>query len=125
MKYPLALMSPKVHQRFLNTSYSHFEAHAKPEGEMYCELTAEDAAVRNISDGDIVKVFNDRGSIEVVARVPLKPRSHVGTVIVPYGWTWSRTRDQQTVNVLTSDAPTDWGGGVSFFDTLVDVELTT
>jgi anaerobic selenocysteine-containing dehydrogenase len=125
MKYPLALMSPKVHQRFLNTSYSHFEAHAKPEGEMYCELTAEDAEVRNISDGDIVKVFNDRGSIEVVARVPLKPRSHVGTVIVPYGWTWSRTRNQQTVNVLTSDAPTDWGGGVSFFDTLVDVELAT
>jgi anaerobic selenocysteine-containing dehydrogenase len=44
-----------------------------------------------------------------------------GTVIVPYGWTWSRTRDGNTVNVLTSDAPTDWGGGVAFFDTLVEV----
>jgi anaerobic selenocysteine-containing dehydrogenase len=122
-KYPLALMSPKTHQRFLNTSYSHLEAHAKPEGEMYCELTVEDARERNIDDGDTVKVFNDRGSIKVIARVPSSPRSLQGTVIVPYGWTWSKTRDGQTVNVLTSDAPTDWGGGVAFFDTLVDVQL--
>lgn len=122
-KYPLALMSPKTHQRFLNTSYSHLEAHAKPEGEMYCELTAEDAQERSIKDGDTVRVFNDRGSIEVIARVPSSPRSLQGTVIVPYGWTWSKTRDGQTVNVLTSDAPTDWGGGVAFFDTLVEVQL--
>lgn len=122
-KYPLALMSPKTHQRFLNTSYSHLEAHAKPEGEMYCELTVEDARERNIDDGDTVRVFNDRGSIKVIARVPSSPRSLQGTVIVPYGWTWSKTRDGQTVNVLTSDAPTDWGGGVAFFDTLVDVQL--
>jgi anaerobic selenocysteine-containing dehydrogenase len=120
-KYPLLLMSPKMHQRFLNTSYSHFDAHASPEGEMFCELTQEDAVAREIRDGDIVRVFNDRGSIEVVARVTPASRTLPGTVIVPYGWTWSKTRDTQTVNVLTSDAPTDWGGGVSFFDTRVDV----
>lgn len=123
-KYPLALMSPKTHQRFLNTSYSHLDAHATPEGEMYCELTQVDAAARGIADGDIVQVFNDRGSLEVVARVPDQPRTLLGTVLIPYGWTWSRTRDHQTVNVLTSDAPTDWGGGVAFFDTLVDVRKT-
>ncbi len=120
--YPLALMSPKTHQRFLNTSYSHMEAHAAPEGEMFCELTPQDAAPREIHDGDLVQVFNDRGSIEVVARVLEQPRSLPGTVIVPYGWTWSRTRDGKTVNVLTSDTPTDWGGGVAFFDTLVEVK---
>lgn len=120
-RFPLALMSPKIHQRFLNTSYSHLDAHAQPEGEMYCELTAEDAAARNIRNGDLVHVFNDRGTIQVVARVPDVPRSLPGTVIVPYGWTWSRTRDGNTVNVLTSDAPTDWGGGVAFFDTCVEV----
>lgn len=123
-EYPFLLMSPKTHQRFLNTSYSHFDAHATPEGEMYCELTPTDAAARGIADGDIVRVFNGRGSLEVVARVPQQPRTLPGTVLIPYGWTWSRTRDQQTVNVLTSDAPTDWGGGVAFFDTLVEVQLT-
>lgn len=121
-RYPLVLMSPKTHQRFLNSSYSHLEAHAGPEGEMYCELTATDAAARGISDGDRVRVFNDRDSIDVVARVTAQPRTRPGMVIVPFGWTWSRTRDRKTVNVLTNDTLTDWGGGVAFYDTLVQVE---
>ncbi|MBU3688647.1 MAG: molybdopterin oxidoreductase family protein [Actinobacteria bacterium] len=121
-KYPLVLMSPKTHQRFLNSSYSHLADHAGPEGEMYCELTQADAAARAISDGDRVRVFNDRGSIDVVARVSDRPRTREGMAIVPFGWTWSRTRDKNTVNVLTSDAPADWGGGVAFYDTLVQVE---
>ncbi|MEY3092725.1 MAG: molybdopterin-containing oxidoreductase family protein [Ilumatobacteraceae bacterium] len=121
-KYPLVLMSPKTHQRFLNSSYSHLADHAGPEGEMYCELTEADAAARAISDGDRVRVFNDRGSIDVLARVTTTPRTRDGMVIVPFGWTWSRTRDKNTVNVLTSDAPADWGGGVAFYDTLVQVE---
>ena len=121
-KYPLVLMSPKIHQRFLNSSYSHLDAHANPEGEMYCELTTTDAAARKISDGDRVRVFNDRDSIDVVARVTATPRTRDGMVIVPFGWTWSRTRDRKTVNVLTSDTLTDWGGGVAYYDTLVQVE---
>lgn len=120
--YPLVLMSPKIHQRFLNSSYSHLDAHANPEGEMYCELTTTDAAARKISDGDRVRVFNDRDSIDVVARVTATPRTRDGMVIVPFGWTWSRTRDRKTVNVLTSDTLTDWGGGVAYYDTLVQVE---
>ena len=121
-RHPLTLMSPKIHQRFLNTSYSHLDAHAGPEGELFCELTAVDAASRGIAEGDRVRVFNDRGSLEAVARVPASPRCRSGNVIVPFGWTWSRTRDRRNVNVLTSDAPTDWGGGVAFYDTLVEVE---
>jgi hypothetical protein len=42
-------------------------------------------------------------------------------VIVPFGWTGSRTRDGKTVNELTSTTPTEWGGGVAFYDTLVEV----
>ena len=123
--YPLVLMSPKIHQRFLNTSYSHLPAHADPEGEMYCDIATSDAVARGIADGDLVRVFNDRGSVEVVARVTPRSRTREGMVIVPFGWTWSRTRDRNTVNVLTSDAPTDWGGGVAFYDTLVQVERLT
>ena len=124
-RYPLVLMSPKTHQRFLNTSYSHLSAHADPEGEMYCDIAEADARARGISDGDVVRVHNDRGSVEVVARVTTQTRTRAGMVIVPFGWTWSRTRDRNTVNVLTSDTPTDWGGGVAFYDTLVEVERIT
>lgn len=116
--FPLVLMSPKTHQRFLNTSYSHLDAHAGPEGGAYCELTEDDAAERGISDGDLVRVFNSRGSIVVPARVTSTPRTQTGMVIVPFGWT-----GPSCVNALTSDAPTDWGGGVAFYDTLVEVTL--
>ena len=120
-RYPLSLMSPKIHTRFLNSSYSHLERHAGPEGEMYCELHPEDAAARRISDGDRVRVYNDRGTLDVVARVSDEPRVRPGMVIVPFGWTGSRTRDGKTVNELTSTTPTEWGGGVAFYDTLVEV----
>ncbi|MFM8945396.1 MAG: molybdopterin-dependent oxidoreductase [Actinomycetota bacterium] len=120
-KYPLSMMSSKIHTRFLNSSYSHLDRHAGPEGEMYCEMHPQDAAERNIVDGDPVRVFNDRGSITVVARVSDTPRVRPGLVIVPFGWTGSRTRDGKTVNELTSTTPTEWGGGVAFYDTLVEV----
>lgn len=92
---------------------------------MYCDIAEADARARGISDGDVVRVHNDRGSVEVVARVTTQTRTRPGMVIVPFGWTWSRTRDRNTVNVLTSDTPTDWGGGVAFYDTLVEVERIT
>jgi anaerobic selenocysteine-containing dehydrogenase len=121
-RYPLSLMTPKFHPRFLNTSYSHLAAHAEPEGGIWCELTPGDAAERGITDGDRVRVFNDRGSLEVDARVSDHPRTRPGMVIVPFGWTWRTTPDGTTANALTSATPTDWGGGVAFSDTLVQVE---
>lgn len=120
-RYPLSLMSPKFHQRFLNASYSHLERHAGPEGELFCDLHPDDAVVRGIADGDAVEVFNDRARLLAVARVSDDTRTRPGLVIVPFGWVGDRTRDGLAVNDLTNDAPTDWGGGVAFFDTSVDV----
>lgn len=120
-RYPLSLMSPKFHQRFLNASYSHLEGHATPEGEMFCELHPDDAAERNIADGDEVEVFNDRARLRAVARVSDSPRTRAGLVIVPFGWVGDRTRDGLAVNDLTNDTAADWGGGVAFFDTSVEV----
>lgn len=123
--YPLSLMSPKTHVRFLNSSYSHLEGHAGPEGVIVCELHEVDARSRGIDDGDRVRVYNDRASLVAVARVDGGQTCRVrpSVVSVPFGWVGERTFDARTVNVLTNDAPTDWGGGVAFFDTLVDVEL--
>lgn len=120
-RYPLSLMSPKFHQRFLNASYSHLERHAGPEGELFCDLHPDDAIARGIVDGDVVEVFNDRARVQAVARVSDDTRTRPGLVIVPFGWVGDRTRDGLTVNDLTNDAPADWGGGVAFYDTSVDV----
>ena len=121
--YPLSLMSPKTHVRFLNSSYSHLAHHCDAEGEMYCELDLSDAASRGIQDGDRVRVFNGRGSLDVVAQVKSSGgRVRSGLVLVPYGWVGARTKDMKTVNALTNDQAADFGGGVAFYDTMVQVE---
>ena len=121
--YPLSLMSPKTHVRFLNSSYSHLAHHCDAEGEMYCELDLSDAASRGIQDGDRVRVFNERGSLDVVAQVKSSGgRVRSGLVLVPYGWVGARTKDMKTVNALTNDQAADFGGGVAFYDTMVQVE---
>lgn len=121
--YPLSLMSPKTHVRFLNSSYSHLAHHCDAEGEMYCELDLSDATSRGIQDGDQVRVFNERGSLDVVAQVKSSGgRVRSGLVLVPFGWVGARTKDMKTVNALTNDQATDFGGGVAFYDTMVQVE---
>lgn len=123
-RYPLSLMSPKTHLRFLNSSYSDLDHHVRSEGEIYCELAPADARDRGIADGDRVRVWNDRSSLVVLARVPSEEQRRVrpGVVAVPFGWVGARTNDGRTVNALTNDRAADHGGGVAFFDTLVEVE---
>jgi anaerobic selenocysteine-containing dehydrogenase len=117
--YPLALMTPKIHTRFLNTSYSHLPKHGRAEGGPYVELSAADADSRSLNDGDKARVFNDAGELELVVRIG--DRVPPGVASVPYGW-WSGDHlDGHTANHLTTDAETDWGGGVAFWDTRVEV----
>ena len=43
-------------------------------------------------------------------------------VTIPFGW-WQDDHGQDgTANSLTNDTLTDWGGGVAYGDTLVQVE---
>jgi anaerobic selenocysteine-containing dehydrogenase len=117
-QFPLQLASPKQHGRFLNTSYTHLPKHGPAEGSPYLELDPADAAERGIDDGDEVRVFNDRGSLTLAARV--SDRLRPGLVAVPFGW-WMADYGGGSVNSLTSDTLTDWGGGVAYGDTMVQV----
>lgn len=120
-RYRLSLMSPKIHQRFLNSSYSHSETHAGPEGGPYCEMHPADASARGIGDGDTVEVHNASGSLRMPARVGEAGRVTEGMVIVPFGWLAEHFSGVGSVNDLTSDVPADYGGGVAFYDTWVEV----
>ena len=113
-RFPLMLLTPKRHTRFLNTSYSHHHGHLETGPQV--EIDASDAIARGIDDGDLVRVRNDRGALELPARI--SDRLRPGVVAVPWGW-WG---EESGVNVLTNDRQTDWGGGVAFSDTLVEVE---
>lgn len=117
--YPLVLLTPKQHTRFLNTSYSHLPQHGPREEGPYVEMYARDAAARGLENGAVARVANERG--EMLLPVKISTRLPQGVVAVPFGW-WDQSHaNMSNVNDLTSDAHTDWGGGVSYHDTLVQV----
>jgi anaerobic selenocysteine-containing dehydrogenase len=119
-RYPLQLMTPKQHQRFLNSSYSQLPRHGGLEGTPFVELDAADAGERGLADGDTARVFNDRGALELPVRVSTRLRP--GVVSIPWGWWRHQHPDGSAANSLTNDTLATWGGGVAFFDTLVEVQ---
>ena len=42
---------------------------------------------------------------------------------MPYGGMFDAGGKQRSVNVLTDEAPTDWGGGSGLYDAFVEVAL--
>ena len=116
-EYPLVLLTPKLHVRFLNTTYSRH--HGELESGPFVELDAVDASARGLGDGDVVRVYNDRGELHLPLRIGDRVRP--GVAIVPWGW-WGAA---QAVNALTNDAATDCGSGVAYLDTRVEVAPVT
>lgn len=121
-RFPMQLLTPKHHTRFLNSAYAQLPKHGPPEGAPFVEMCAADADERGLHDGDVATVHNDRASIEVVVKVT--DRLRPGVAAVPFGWWRAHHRDGKVANSLTSDSLTDWGGGVAYSDTLVQISAT-
>ncbi|WP_420440278.1 molybdopterin-containing oxidoreductase family protein [Candidatus Poriferisodalis sp.] len=122
-RFPLSLMSPKQHQRFLNSFYGGFAHHLPNPPRPRLEISPGDAEARGIAEGDRVRVFNDRGELFVEATIT--DCLQEGLVTVPFGW-WAGDAAGRTVNVLTNAArggPDPNVGTAAFFDTLVEVKL--
>lgn len=120
LRYPLQLLSPKHHTRFLNSSYAQLPKHGPPEGGPFVELDPTDAADRGLEEGDLARVWNDRASMALPVRISERLRG--GLAAIPFGWWRNHHVDGRTVNSLTNDTLTEWGGGVAYSDTLVQVE---
>jgi anaerobic selenocysteine-containing dehydrogenase len=118
-KYPLNFLSPPV-RNFLNSSFANLQRFRDAEGEPALELHSGDAAARGIKDGDRVRVFNDRGSHVLRARVNDKPRR--GVVVAPSVWWRKHSPDGRNANDLTSQRTADMAGAATFYDCLVQVE---
>lgn len=120
--YPLAMISPPA-RNFLNSTFVNIEPLLAVEGEAYAELHPQDAAARGISDNDIVRLFNDRGSYWCRAR--LSERARPGVVNAMGIWWRKITLGGTGVNQLTSARLTDMGRAPVFYDCLVEVERAT
>jgi len=86
-------------------------------------ISSEDARARNIIDGEVVRVFNDRGEITIPARVT--ERIMPGVVEVPHGAWYNPDRGGvglwESANVLTADGNSP-SGGMAYNTGLVEIE---
>jgi len=117
--YPLAMISPPA-RNFLNSSFVNVASLRATEVEPLLEMHPQDAAVRQIPDGSVVRVFNDRGQHQ--CRVRLSLRARPGVVNGLGVWWRKMGIDGSNVNQLTSQALTDLGRAPTFYDCLVQVQ---
>jgi anaerobic selenocysteine-containing dehydrogenase len=117
-RYPLAFLSPPA-RHFLNSSFANMARFREFEREPHLDMHPDDAAARGIADGDLVRVFNDRGGYSLRARVNGKPRR--GVVVAPSVWWKKYARDGGNANNVTSQRTSDLGGGATFYDCRVEV----
>jgi anaerobic selenocysteine-containing dehydrogenase len=113
--YPLALISPASDKTISSTLGQLIERQAA------VHINPGDAVVRNIEDGDTVRVFNDLGEVQCFARVDSSLRD--GIVSLNKGLWRKSTFNGQTANALCPDTLTDLGAGACFNDARVEVVL--
>jgi anaerobic selenocysteine-containing dehydrogenase len=119
-RYPLQMISPPA-PAFLNSTFGNIDSLRADAGQPSVEMHPHDAEPRGIRTGQWVRVFNDRGSYQAKAVVGDSVKPGVAVCLGVY---WNRyTRDGSNVNATTSTALTDFGGGATFFDNLVQIEI--
>ena len=123
-KYPLVMITS--HTRFrTHTQWDNLPWLREVFNKSFVEISPGDAQARGIGDGDAVTVFNDRGSIQVVARVTNGIRPGV---VNAYQGDWQEFPNA-TVNMLTHQKVNPaqsvvflFQSNTAYYDVLVDVK---
>ena len=112
-RYPLTLVSPAT-DKTINSTLGELRTRLAR-----LQIHPCDAESRDLSSGDIVRVFNDRG--EIHCAVTVNPDVKRGVLSMPKGLWRRSTMNESTVNALVPDELTDLGDGACFNDTHVEV----
>jgi len=112
-KYPLGLISPSS-ERTINSTLGQL-----PRPDVKLLMHPDDAHARGLSDGDLVRIFNDLGEVHCTLQV--LPTIRRGIVSLPKGLWRRSTRNGVTTTALVPDALTDIAGGACFNDARVQV----
>jgi molybdopterin guanine dinucleotide-containing S/N-oxide reductase-like protein len=118
--FPLELLARKP-DNHLNSTFANVPSvrHMEPRiGDL--EMHQEDAAARNIRNGDQVRAFNGRGEIVLQAQV----NGSVSPGVVAARLDWAKfSPGGGNINALTSEKLTDMGNAATFYSVCVEVEL--
>jgi anaerobic selenocysteine-containing dehydrogenase len=113
-KYPLYFMTPNTKNR-THSQFNNLKLIRQFSPKPFAVMNPEDAVQRDIKNNDRVRIFNDRGQLEVEVRIDFSMKR--GCISMTNGW-W--ITDGGTVNFLSSGRETDMGYGAAFHDTLVN-----
>jgi len=116
-EYPLELVTPKCDSG-MNSTFGY-----RPEVDRETaavSINSADAVPRGIADGDMVRIFNGRGSLTLAAHVNggVPP----GIVSIAAGRWAKLAPDGRGVNALTGERLTDAGGAPAFYNCMVEIE---
>jgi anaerobic selenocysteine-containing dehydrogenase len=115
--HPFELISAK-NDDSMNSTFGYRDHTHKQTSTVW--INSDDAAERRILNGTLVRVFNERGSCLLIAKV--SPEVKSGILHAPsVGWP-AKALGGSGVNHLTSQRLTDMGGGPTFYSCLVDIE---
>ncbi len=118
--YQLELLTPP-HHLLLNSAFNEIPKIRELAGSAKVLIHPQDAKERDIRQGDLVRVFNDRGECRLYAEVTQDTQPGL---LVAEGLHWPRfTPGGKGANQLTSQRLTDQGKTCAFHCSLVEVEL--
>ena len=117
-RYPLQLISSPAHQ-FLNTTFVNVPTLRRAAREPECIMHPDDAALRELTELQLVQIQNDRGAFH--ARVRISDGIRAGVLWAPSIWWTKLAGDGRNANDTTSQRLTDLGEGPVFYDNLVEV----
>jgi len=116
-RYPLEMLSSK-NDDSMNSTFGNRDSVDKQTSVLH--IATDDAEARGIRSGDLVRAFNERGSLLLTAEVDgVVGRGVVRAPAVRWA---KRSPDGRSANALTSEKLTDIGGGPTFYSCLVEVE---
>ena len=112
-RFPLQLLTPKHHTRFLNSSYSP-AAQARPgRGRRRSSSSTPPTpppAASPTATWPRCSTTGPASTCRCASATGVRP----GVVAIPFGWWSAQHPDGRVANALTNDTLTDWGGGVAY-----------
>ncbi len=114
--YPFNLMSPNTKNR-IHSQFGNLESIKLVDPEPFATINFGDAEKKGIKEDDFIRVFNDRGELNIKVKIDASLRP--GNIVIVNGY-WHE--EGACPNILSKGRETDMGHGTAFHDNMVDYE---
>lgn len=118
-RFPFALLTPKTHF-FLNTTFANQARQKRAQADPFVVMHPEDAVRTDVREGQVVRVWNDRGAFITTAHI--SDDAPPGVLVAPMGWWSAHEIDGRGPQATTSQRLTDIANAPTFNDTRVALE---